>query len=564
MNRRLESSGRFQWACMRMFAVAALSAVLAACGDGGGGGGGSSVAAAAPAPTVAAGEFLAHTARPVCSYEHVDLTVRALRLRQEGVAGQPWREVVLAAPTRIDLLNLQGGLLAALGAAPLAPGHYTQIRLVLVDDDLLANAVQPTGASLVPLTVPGGTSSGLKLDGDFDVPVGRSADVLLEGFEPCQAIVGAGNSGRLQLKPQLRARLSLLPVLREFRLDADEVIAVPGGGFAAVKRAADAVDVQRYSVQGEPVGNPVRISLDGVVVGDSGSLALTALANSGYALSWLGPPLTGSPFPPYPVMVRFHDASGLPVTAAQQVGTTQTFRSPVVQWSPPVTAALGGGGFVIAWAETQNTMLSQPFDATGHPIGTSRVSGLGGLNIRVAGLASGGYLLVSGLTTLVARAYGADGAELSEPRTVVADTGWTPFSSIDVALGALADGGAVVSWFTATVNQPGRFFLRRLQADATPAGDPVQVSSGGASPQVAGLGDGNILVMWSGLIRPFTPDAVPLRDPVQLDIPSTSLQAIRLLPIGGAAFLVAWVEDEANGGRSLHVRLYTSVSALSA
>ncbi|MDH4200184.1 MAG: S8 family serine peptidase [Spirochaetia bacterium] len=60
-------------------------------------------------------------------------------------------------------------------AAPVPKGAYTQIRLVL---DSTGNSVVISGTSY-PLTIPSGSTSGLKLDGDFDVISGFFITITL-------------------------------------------------------------------------------------------------------------------------------------------------------------------------------------------------------------------------------------------------------------------------------------------------------------------------------------------------------------------------------------------------
>lgn len=119
-----------------------------------------------------------------------------------------------------------------------------------------------------------------------------------------------------------------------------------------------------------------------------------------------------------------------------------------------------------------------------------------------------------------------------------------------------------MSWLTSTFEQPSRFFVERVAPDASPAGDPVAVSSGGVRPLVAGLGDGNFVLTWSGLVRPFGPDGTPLRDAVQVIPAGIPEPAVQLLSVGCGAFLVAWNALDASGRRVLDARWFASVSAL--
>ncbi|MDP3138065.1 MAG: DUF4382 domain-containing protein, partial [Burkholderiaceae bacterium] len=114
-----------------------------------------------------------------------------------------WTDIALSTPRRIDLLSLTNGVLEELGTTALPAGRYSQVRLVLVDNTTaspLANAVQPTGGALVPLSTPSAQQSGLKLQAGFTVAAGQMADIVLD-FDACKSIVKRGNSGQYNLKP---------------------------------------------------------------------------------------------------------------------------------------------------------------------------------------------------------------------------------------------------------------------------------------------------------------------------------------------------------------------------
>jgi hypothetical protein len=172
-------------------------AALAACGGGGG--------------SSASGDGtlrVALTDAPSCGYDHVYVTIEKVRVHQSATAADGdggWTELTLSPARRVDLRTLTNGVLEELGTVPLAAGQYSQIRLVLAANTgsgstALANAVQPTGGALTPLTAPSGQQSGLKLQAHFEVPAGQMADVVLD-FDVCRSIVKAGNSGQYLLKP---------------------------------------------------------------------------------------------------------------------------------------------------------------------------------------------------------------------------------------------------------------------------------------------------------------------------------------------------------------------------
>jgi hypothetical protein len=173
-----------------------LVAGLAACGGGGGGGG-----------TADSGTLrLALTDAPACGYDEVNVTIQTVRVHQSSSASDTdggWSEIVLNPAKRVNLLNLQNGVLDELGQTPLPTGKYTQLRLVLADNDSahpLANSVVPTGGTEVALKTPSGQQSGVKTNIDIDIAANKMADFVLD-FNACKSVVVAGGSGQYLLKP---------------------------------------------------------------------------------------------------------------------------------------------------------------------------------------------------------------------------------------------------------------------------------------------------------------------------------------------------------------------------
>ena len=169
---------------------------LAACG------GGSSSGATADSGTLR----LALTDAPSCGYDAVNVTIQKVRVNQSSTAGDTdggWSEVVLNPARRVDLLTLTNGVLDELGQTPLPTGKYTQLRLVLADNDgthPMANSVVPTGGTETALKTPSGQQSGVKANINIDIAANKMADFVLD-FDACKSVVVAGNSGQYLLKP---------------------------------------------------------------------------------------------------------------------------------------------------------------------------------------------------------------------------------------------------------------------------------------------------------------------------------------------------------------------------
>lgn len=181
--------------------AAAIALALAGCGGGGGGSAGG---------TGTGTLSMSLTDAPACGYSAVNVTITKLSVHQSSsasVTDPGWIDIPITSQ-RIDLLTLQNGVLAKLGQVPLAPGKYTQMRLLLADNAGAAagqptpNSVVPTGKAETPLTTPSGQQTGLKLNVDIDIAANQLADFVID-FNACKSIVSAGASGKYLLKPVL-------------------------------------------------------------------------------------------------------------------------------------------------------------------------------------------------------------------------------------------------------------------------------------------------------------------------------------------------------------------------
>jgi hypothetical protein len=176
-----------------LFATTAIAAAtLVACGGGGG-------SASGPTPATTMGTLaVSMTDAPACGFDAVNVTVNKVRVHQSSTASDTdagWTDITLSPAKKINLLNLTNGTLESLGQTSLAPGHYTQLRLVLDANTGtgLANSVTPTGSTAEKtLETPSATQSGIKLVGD----------VVLD-FNACKSVLTKGN-GKYSLKPVVK------------------------------------------------------------------------------------------------------------------------------------------------------------------------------------------------------------------------------------------------------------------------------------------------------------------------------------------------------------------------
>ena len=188
---------------------------------------------------------LARTDAPSCGYSAVHLSIERVRVHQSATADDTaagWSEIVLAPTKRVNLLDLQNGVLEELGQVQLPAGQYTQLRLVLAANGgatPLANSVTPSGGSETALDTPSAQQSGLKLNLNLTVPAGQVADFVLD-FDACKSVVRRGNSGRYNLKPVV----AVLPRLADAGLRVQ--------GYVAPALAAGGAQVS-LQFDGQPV-----------------------------------------------------------------------------------------------------------------------------------------------------------------------------------------------------------------------------------------------------------------------------------------------------------------------
>ena len=215
---------------MRLLPVVAAAAVVAACGGGGSAGSGGTGTLK-----------VSLTDAPACGYDNVWVTVTKVRVHRSDAAGDSdsgWSEVAVdpgSRGRRIDLLELQNGVLAELGQMALPAGQYSQVRLVLADNKDVPDANQVVLSSTterVLLDTPSAQQSGLKLKHGFDVEAGTEVDLVLD-FDACRSIVKAGNSGKYNLKPVI----TVIPVLTG---------SIVGAVDPEAARAKASVSLQRF------------------------------------------------------------------------------------------------------------------------------------------------------------------------------------------------------------------------------------------------------------------------------------------------------------------------------
>lgn len=163
---------------------AALSAVLLAAASGCGGSSGSGTS-----------KISVHLMDAPGEYDQVNIDVQEIQIN----GPQGWQSLGTVDKV-INLLDLTNGVTTTLvNEFGIEAGHYTQLRMILGAN----NTVLPKGATTpVPLKVPSGMQSGIKLNVTFDVAPGTTKDVFID-FNAARSVFvhQAGNSGQYILRP---------------------------------------------------------------------------------------------------------------------------------------------------------------------------------------------------------------------------------------------------------------------------------------------------------------------------------------------------------------------------
>lgn len=187
----------------------ALCALLTACGGGGSSDGdsgsdfisGNDIIPGSTGPGATQSALsLRLTDAPVDDVVAVVMEFTAVALRKKS---GDWINFPFSSLKSIDVLQLQGTLTADLLVdVPVDIGLYDEIRL-LVSEAPMANYLDLGSAGLVDLKIPGGSSSGLKIKGEFMVFKSRPTSLVLD-FDLRQSIKRKGKSGIYSINPVIR------------------------------------------------------------------------------------------------------------------------------------------------------------------------------------------------------------------------------------------------------------------------------------------------------------------------------------------------------------------------
>jgi len=164
---------------------------------------------------------LSLTDKPTNDYEAVYVTIREIAVHAADDPEDVWTPVPMAVKT-VNLKALTNGVREQLGIVSLAPGHYTQMRLIVGDASdggvNILSQVHPSANYVIDkytqlpenllnlyhdLKVPSGMQTGIKIGQGFDIDEDETTELILD-FDARKSVVVAGSSDNYLLKPTIQ------------------------------------------------------------------------------------------------------------------------------------------------------------------------------------------------------------------------------------------------------------------------------------------------------------------------------------------------------------------------
>ncbi len=144
------------------------------------------------------GRLIVYLSDSPASYDSVVVCISRVEVHVSGTDTTSASWFVINDSRRyFDLLELMNGASIVLGDTSLAPGHYTQIRLIIEDSCYIID-----GGIKHNLAIPSGTQTGIKLIHSFDIESNLVYELLLD-FDVDKSLVITGNE-EYKLKPTIR------------------------------------------------------------------------------------------------------------------------------------------------------------------------------------------------------------------------------------------------------------------------------------------------------------------------------------------------------------------------
>jgi hypothetical protein len=298
------------------------------------------------------------------------------------------------------------------------------------------------------------------------------------------------------------------PIDGEFRVNIDtqnsqanaRTARLENGGFVVVWQGGQTgnidIYVQIYNATGAPTMSEFRCNTN--TADDQQNPAVAGLEGGGFVVVWQGLQ-TGN----NDIYAQIYNTTGRPVSSELRCNTEV-----MGSQSNPAVTKLEGGGFVVVWDGDQtgnNDIYAQIYNATGEPnipelrcnINTSGSQ----YNPAVAGLKGGGFVVVwegnqAGSTDIYRQIYNAVVGPTSSEMLCNTDLTGVQYNP---AVARLEGGGFVVVW---QGSQTGNndIYAQIYNATDGPISSELLcnrvVAGSQGAPSVAGLVDGNFVVVW--------------------------------------------------------------------
>ena len=399
-------------------------------------------------------------------------------------------------------------------AAPEAESDEATLQLLLPDDDARLLA----GTEFLLATNIDGDQRGpavAAITGGGFIAAWRSSSSLI-GEEPADLPGIAGQlydaSGNL-VGAEFLANTFTVNDQRDV-----EVAGLRDGGFVMVWKTSDpatgdtgnGIAGRRYDANGNAVTNEFLVNT--VTLGDQEEPIVAGLADGGFVVMWESDTATddGSGFG---IVGQRYGSDSIAVGEEFLVNTFTSGNQRSVD-----VASLTDGGFIAVWESNDpgigdtDGIVAQRYDANGALVNSeflvNTVTTSSQFGAKVAGLSNGGFVVIwdsdsalgdSSAQGVVGQLYSADSTAVGSEFLVNTFTGNSQ-SNADVA--SLADGGFVVAWETmdvATGDTDG-IAARRYDVNGNALGSEFLVNTfttdGQQIPEVTGLADGGIVVVW--------------------------------------------------------------------
>jgi hypothetical protein len=292
-------------------------------------------------------------------------------------------------------------------------------------------------------------------------------------------------------------------------IQAESSVTTLSSGNFVVTWSTDAtsdISAQIFSASGAKIGG--EFTVNSTIVGTQYLSEVAALANGGFAVTWIDPSMTGADTSGSAIRMQVFDATGAKVGAEQLVNTSTTGNQDALS-----IAGLADGSFVETWTDASGlggdnnstSIKGQRFDATGQKIGgeflvNTQITGAQ-KSSTVSSLGDGFVVAWADRSLLKAQAYDSAGHAIGGEMTIASGSVSSFYAP---AIGELPGGGYVVSWSSTAVSAAdssgGAIMAQIMDSAGQKVGDAFVVNAvtTGAQiqPDLVVQPDGTFSIVW--------------------------------------------------------------------